>query len=177
MQLRRSLALVSGALLLTAFASSCGFDPATNRINNIAGGATDRDASVDVLNAVIVSGEDGSGRLVTTLVNNDLEESATLEALAPVEDGVGNDPDQVTGFPDFSPIEVEPGGLVNLADEEQEPVEVTGDFKAGDVVSVSFTISGGQTLELGLPVVANCPPYEGLVEPESDCEVTEVEEH
>src|SRR5687768_16477454 len=103
MQLRRSLALVSGALLLTAPLGACGFDPATDRINTITVGTSDRDTTVDILNAVIVSADEGSGTFIATLVNNDTEEEATLQSLEPVEEGVGNDPDRVESFPGFSP--------------------------------------------------------------------------
>lgn len=178
MHLRRFLALGSGALLLIAPLTACGFDPPTNRVNTIAHGATNRDASLDVLNAVIVSAEAGSGTMVTTLVNNDTEESATLEGLQPIANGVGDDPDAVSAFPEFAPIEVEPDGLVNLAQDDQG-IAVEGDFTAGDVVSVGVQISGGQVLELDVPVVPNCGQYAGIDGPgDETCEIADpVGEH
>lgn len=178
MHLRRFLALGSGALLLTAPLTACGFDPATDRVNTIAHGATDRDASLDVLGAVIVSDEAGSGTMVTTLVNNDDEQPTTLEGLQPIPNGVGDDPDAVSAFPEFAPVEVEPSGLVNLAEDDQG-IAVEGDFTAGDVVSIGVQISGGQVLELDVPVVANCGMYAGIDGPgDEDCEIAEpVGEH
>jgi hypothetical protein len=54
---RRSWALAAGALLLAVPLSSCGFDKATEREYTPAAGANNRDASVDVLGAAIVSAE------------------------------------------------------------------------------------------------------------------------
>ena len=169
MHLRRSLALLSGALLLAAPLSSCGFDPATNRVNQIAAGSSDRDTSVDVLGAVVVSGEEGSGTFVATFVNNDLDESATVESLAP-EDGA-------TAQFEFSPVEVEPNAMVNLADDDQgAPVE--GDFAAGDRLPMVVQVAGSEPIELDVPVVPNCWEWEGLDPNPSDCEVAEpVGEH
>lgn len=166
MHLRRSLALVSGALLLTAPLASCGFDLATDRVNNIAPGATDRDATVDVLNAVIVSAEEGSGVLVTTLVNNDVEEAAALEG------ATADDPEAVQ-VGEFSPIEIGPNGLVNLAAADQQGIPVEGDLSAGDVLAMTFQLSGGQTVSVEVPVVSNCGDYAGLDGVGGECEVSE----
>ena len=170
MHLRRSLALLGGALLLAAPLSSCGFDLATNEVNTIAAGANDRDTSVDVLGAVVVSGEEGSGPFIATFVNNDLEEPATVESLEPQEPGTA----QVT---DFTPVEIAPNGLVNLADGDQGFV-VEGDFAAGDFLPMVIGLEGGDTVELDVPVVPNCREWEGLDSHVQDCEVAEpVGEH
>jgi len=170
MHLRRSLALVSGALLLTAPLASCGFDLATDQVNTIAPGATDRDATIDVLNAVIVSAEEGSGVFVTTLVNNDTDEPGTLEGITSGDESL-----QVG---QFSPIEVEPSGLVNLAGEGQQAIPVEGELAAGDVVTMTLQLSGGQVVELDVPVVANCGDFAGLDGAGGECEVGEpVGEH
>ena len=169
MHLRRSLALLSGALLLAAPLSSCGFDPQTNQINTIAAGANDRDLSVDVLGAVVVSAEEGSGTFVATFVNNDLDEPATVESIE------AQDPEaaQVT---DFSPIEIDPGALVNLAEDDQG-VAVEGDVAAGDVLPLTLQVAG-ETVELDVPVVPNCREWEGLDGVGGDCEIAEpVGEH
>lgn len=171
---RRSWALAAGALLLAAPLASCGFDNATDRVYTPAAGTNDRDASVDILNAVIVSAEEGSGTFIATFVNNDQGEAATIEALTSVENGVGNDPDTVTEFPGFSSIDVPARGLVNLASDELEPIEVTGDFKAGDVVSVTVEISGGQPVQINPPVVPPCWEFEGI-DGTGECEVAEPE--
>lgn len=170
MQLRRSLALVSGALLLTAPLASCGFDPATNRVNTITQGTSDRDGTVDVLNALIVSAEEGSGVFITTLVNNDLDNEASLDAL------VADDAEAVQ-VGEFAPITVDPNGLVNLAGEGEEGIPVEGDFAAGDVVPMTLELSDGQVVQLDVLVVPNCDEFAGIDGEGGDCEVAEAEEH
>ncbi len=170
MQIRRSLALVSGALLLTTSLASCGFDPATNRINNVAPGTTNRDASVDVLNAMIVSAEEGSGVFITTLVNNDLENEASLDALTA-------DDAEAVQVGEFSPITIEPNGLVNLAADDQEGIPVEGEVAAGEVIPMTVELSGGEVVEIEVPVVPNCNEFAGIDGDGGDCEVAEPEEH
>ena len=167
---RRSWALAAGALLLAVPLSSCGFDKATEREYTPAAGANNRDASVDVLGAAIVSAEEGSGTFIATFVNNDVAEDATVEAMTP---GV-----ETAQIPDFSPITVAPGGLVNLGAEGEEGVAVEGEFGAGASVPITFQLSGGQVLEMTVPVVANCEEFEGLDGTGGECEVAEpVGEH
>ena len=168
MHMRRSLALVTGALLLTAPLASCGFDNATDRVNTIAAGTSDRDTSVDVLNAVIVSAKDGSGTLVATFVNNDLEEQAQVESIEPGS-GESGDAGAVSKV-GFSPISIDPDGLVNLAGEDQG-IPVQGDFVAGDVVPLTIGLSGAQQVQLDVPVVPNCGDYEGIDGSGGDCEI------
>ena len=169
MHLRRSLALLTGALLLTGPLAGCGFDPATNQINDIAPGADARDASVDVLGAVIVSAEDGSGTFIASFVNNSLEEEATVSGLM-ADEGVDV---QV----DFSPIEVPPNELVNLAQDDQG-IAVEGDFGAGDQLPMVMELGDGELVELSVPVMPNCDEYAGVDGPGGDCEVAEpVGEH
>ena len=170
MQIRRSLALVSGALLLMTSLASCGFDPATNRINNVAQGTTNRDATVDVLNAVIVSAEEGSGVFITTLVNNDVDNEASLDALTA-------DDTEAVQVGEFAPITIEPNGLVNLAADDQEGIPVQGDVAAGGTVPMTVELSGGQVVEIVVPVVANCNDFAGIDGEGGDCEVAHSEGH
>jgi len=170
MQLRRSLALVSGALLLTAPLAACGFDPATDRVNTITPGTSDRDGSVDVLNAVIVSAEEGSGVFVTTLVNNDIDEEASLESVAA-------DDAEAVQVGEFSSISIDPNGLVNLAAEDQGGIPVQGELAAGEYVPMTLQLSGGQVVQLEVPVVWNCEEFAGIDGDGGECEVAEAEEH
>jgi hypothetical protein len=162
MHLRRTLAVATTALALITL-SSCGRDFATDRINNISAGTTDRDGTVDVLNAVIVSAEDGSGTFIAGLANNDNEEPATFDALA------GLDQAQVTAG-EFTAIEIPAGGFVNLATEGG--VEVEGDFVIGDFVPLSVQFGNGEQVEMDVPVVTNCDDFAGLDGPsdEAACE-------
>jgi hypothetical protein len=165
MHLRRSLALLSGAIMLAAPLSSCGFDPATNQVNTIAAGANDRDSSVDVLGAVVVSSEPGSGTFIASFVNNSETEPASV-------DGMDSEGEATVETVDF-PVEIEPGSIVNLALDDQG-VAVEGEFEAGDVVPLTVQLGSGDTIELDVPVVPNCREWEGLDGPVgTDCEVAE----
>ena len=146
--LRRTLALATCALAVCApVLTSCGFDYATDRIYTPAAGVNNREASVDVLGAVIVSAEEGSGVFVASFANNSTEEPATVEALE------GVDQSQLAAS-DSRPIEVPPGGLVNLADEGG--IEVTGEVAAGEFVPVAIQFGNGERVQLDVPVVTNC---------------------
>lgn len=167
MPLRRVFSLLTGALLMAAPLTSCGSDPATNRVNTITPGTTDRDASVDVLNAIVVSAEEGSGTLIASFVNNSTTESASVEGVSPQGETSAS-------AVDFSPIEVPPNSLVNLAQDDQG-VALEGDFAAGDVVPMVVELSGGDRVELQIPVVSNCDEFEGLDGTGGECEVAEPE--
>lgn len=173
MPLRRTLALATCVLAICAPAlTSCGFDYATDRIYTPATGVNNREASVDVLGAVIVSAEEGSGVFIASFANNNTEESATVEALE------GVDQSQLTAD-DFSPVEVPAGGLVNLVDEDG--IEVSGEIAAGEFVPVALQFGDGERVQLDVPVVTNCGYYEGLdgpasaeqCEPEAESETAE----
>ena len=160
MSMRRTLALATCALAVCApVLTSCGFDYATDRIYTPATGVNNREASIDVLGAVIVSAEDGSGTFVASFANNSTEEPGTVEALEGVDDQ-----SQLTAT-DFAPIEVPPSGLVNLADEDG--LEVNGEIAAGEFVPVALQFGSGERVELDVPVVTNCGYYEGLDGPPS----------
>lgn len=164
---RRSWALAAGALLLAVPLSSCGFDNATEREYTQAAGANNRDASVDVLNAVIVSADEGSGTFIATFVNNDVSEDGTIEAITPTVD--------TARVADFSPITVDPGGHVYLGAEGEEGVAVEGEFGAGATVPMTFELSGGQVVQMTVPVVSNCHEFEGLDGTGGECEIAEPE--
>jgi hypothetical protein len=155
MQLRRSFALTAAALVLTAPAlTSCGFDVATDRYYTPANGANNRDGVVDVLGAVVVSGQPGSGTFIASLSNNSTTESASLTELG---SGDGGD---ITAA-DFDPIEIKPGALVNLADPPAD-LTLTGDFEAGDFVSIALVLDNGERTVVDAPVVDDAGSFEGL---------------
>lgn len=180
MQLRTSARLLStvGALTLAATLTSCGFDYATDRVYTPTAGINNRDAKVDVLNAVIVAGQEGEGAFVASFANNEPHEAVTVESLA----GAGDTTLTADGF---SPVEVPAGGLVNLATEG--PVTVQGDFGPGKVVTVRIGLDNGETVEMSVPVVPPCNEFEGLAPTpstgsssdtyECDVEVPATEEH
>jgi hypothetical protein len=150
MQLRRPLALMTGALVLSLGGlTSCGFDLATDRPYTPGAGTNARDGEVDVLAAVVVAAQPNEGTLVLTLVNGSTEDAA-LSGVA----GTDLEVDE------FEPVEAAPGEAVNLADDGG--ILVSGDFDAGVVLPLTLTFDDGSTADLGVPVVAACDEYEGL---------------
>ncbi len=152
--LARRLVPVAGLLLVTGTAvTGCGFDYATNRVNQIAMTADDRSEVVDVLGAVIVSAQPGSGTLVVTFVNGDPEAASSVDEVA----AAGEPPIEV---PAYEPVEIPPRDRAVLA--EDGGITVTGDFVPGEVVPVSFTFGDGSSVELDVPTVPPCRQWEGL---------------
>ena len=149
---RRTLRFAIGALLLAVpVLTSCGFDYATDRVNDITAGHTNRDASVDVLNALIVAGHPDSGTLVGMLVNNEVDGDDT--ELTSVTSG----PDSTEA--EFEPLTVPAGGSAQL---QEAGIRVEGTFEAGEVYEVTLTFANGDEVELALPVVTECGHYDGF---------------
>jgi hypothetical protein len=137
------------ALLLAPTLAACGFSAQTDQVYQPATGINDRSGDIDVLNALIVSGTDGSGTLSTTLVN---ESDTKADKLTDVTgDGL-----TVTTPP--RGIAVPGAAAVNLG--ATGDVTVTGDsVKAGDFVKVTLSFANGQTTSLKIPVVSNDGEY------------------
>lgn len=149
---RRTLRFAIGALLLAApVLSSCGFDYATDRVNDITAGHTNRDASVDVLNALVVAGHPDSGTLVGMLVNNGVEDDEDTELTS-----VTSGPDGTEA--EFEPLAVPAGGSAQL---QEAGIRIEGTFEAGGVYDVTLTFANGDEVELAVPVVTECGHYEG----------------
>jgi hypothetical protein len=157
---RRSIA-VAAALLSAPVVSSCGvnFDAQTDQVYNPAVGVNNRDGSVDVLNALVVSGTAGSGTVVATLVNNDQRNADSVRGVA----GAGRDTAlavQVAGL-----RTIPPDGLLNLA--SQGKVTVRGKrVVPGNFVEITFSFDRGQAVTVKVPVVsADNPDYANVKVP------------
>lgn len=137
------LAAVSSVTL-----SSCGFHYPTDRVNTIAAGTNNRDHSVDALGIRVLATAKGEGRLIGALSNGNTED-ASLESVS--------SPDNAFTAAKFKPVELAPGAAVNLA--EAAPIDLTGDFTAGDFVTVELGFSTGETASLDVQVVKNCFQY------------------
>lgn len=146
------LALVPAAATL----SSCGFDYPTDRVNTIAAGVNNRDHSVDALGIRVLASAKGEGRLIGALANN-LDDAASLESVT--------SPDGTVEAAGFKAIEVAGRGTVNLAN--IDPISLTGDFTAGDVVTLDLTFSTGETASVDAPVVKNCFQYTQVPTPDA----------
>jgi len=143
-QISRSLRLLAlGALTpLLAACTSVGLSAQTGQVYIPADGANNRTGEVAVLNAVVVSGQDGAGTLVTTFVDQKTEQADLVT-------NITSKNDTVTGT--FPPIPA--GGYVNLAD--LAPIFVTGsDVVAGGYVTLTFDFSSAGPVTMDVPVVA-----------------------
>lgn len=140
--------------LLVTVAGGCGFDYATDQVYDSSSGVDSRVGDLDVLNAAVVSGQQGSGTFVATFANNSLTAPEQVVAVSPGAETVGL---QVQGF---TAVEVPAGGATNLA--ESPTAVVTGDFIPGDFVEVLLDLRDGDDVELSVPVVADRGFWEGL---------------
>ncbi len=162
MPLRRTLALAGAVLALALPLSSCGFDYATDRIYTPANGANDRDATVDVLGAVIVAAQPNSGTFIATFVNDSSTKSNSVESI------LGNDQNQGVTSPQFQTVRLDPNQLVNLATDGGP--KVTGTFDIGSYVPMTIMFGDGTQVSINVPVVPNCEEWAGLDGTGGDCQ-------
>ena len=169
---RIARAMATGTLVLAApMLTSCGFNFATDKVYTPAPGANDRAESVDVLNAVIVATEDGSGTFLTTLVNNDI---TTFDDRKNVDDELISITGEATA--DLkTPIVIRAGDLTRIAnttetfpaplpdrqDIDQPGIKVTGDFKLGGWVKLTLTFKNSNPVDIQVPVVPNNGQWAG----------------
>lgn len=133
---------VIASLLLAPVLTACGFSAQTDQVYQPAEGVLDRSGSVDILNALVVSGDDGAGTLATTLVNN-LDTDAQLTNVTGPE---------VTVPAPAEDVEIPALGLNNLADGGE--IAVFGDgVVPGTFVELTLTFSTGQATTIKAPVV------------------------
>jgi hypothetical protein len=130
------------ALLLAPTLTACGFSVQTDQVYQAAVGVNDRSGQVHILNALIVSDEDGSGTFAGTLVNKSTTEDDRLESVT----GEGITASRRT-------IEIPAGGIATLA--ESGDVTLTGDaIEPGVFVTLTFAFSDGDSVTVSMPVVA-----------------------
>lgn len=154
---RTSRLLCAGALVLAPALAACSTDMPTDAIYTQAAGVNERTLDVDVLNAMVVSSEQGSGTLVMTLVNN----------LSDPVDGATSHADRLTGVTvdgasvRFSPVSVPAAGIAVIAAKNDAMpqavggIKVTGDFEAGEYVDLVLTFENAGEVELEVPVLLN----------------------
>ena len=159
MNVRRCIA--AAALVAAPLLSSCGvnFDAQTDQPYNPAVGVDSRAGEVDVLNALIVSGSDGSGTVVATLVNNDQAKPDTLKGVS------GAGPDSGLQVQLGGDTQVPAGGLLSLA--KQGDVSAKGKrVIAGNFVKVTFSFDRAEAVTLDVPVVSSSnPDYKNIKVP------------
>lgn len=179
----RTVRLVSAAALVLAGSTlvACSGPMPTDAVYTQAAGANNRDSRVDVLNAVIVSTENGSGTLVATLVNNETPMDAAgrptdvADRLTAIE-GVGDSAGLVARV---QPVEIGGGELVALADGDGIPISGAV-IKRGDFIELKLTFANADPVTIEVPVVGNSGVWEGQDGPapaEETEEATETESH
>jgi hypothetical protein len=150
--LRRTLALGTAGLAATLTLTACGFNYPTDRINNLTAGVNDRNGTVEVLNAAVVSKKDGSGTFVAGFANNDQTQTVRVT-------GMSSSSSNVTSV-DARKFAIPPNGFVNLAD--SGGVLVTGTFVRGDFINMQISYDNGETTSIGVPVVDDSGQWAGL---------------
>jgi hypothetical protein len=136
-------------VLLVPVLGACGFGEQTDQVYQPAVGVNDHKGQVDVLGSVVVSALKGSGTFVASLDNKNPRKAITLTS---VEGSEGIEPELV------APVKIEPGTLVNLADEGA--IRVTGDnVEAGGFARITLTFDTGQTSEVNAPIVPRIGSY------------------
>jgi hypothetical protein len=167
-RVRQLLALTLAVPLLAA----CGpnFGAQTDQIYNPAEGTNNRDGDIDVLNALIVAEEDGSGRLIAGL-SNATDEEVELTGVV----GDGND---VQFGTDGGDAAVPPGGFLQLADDDAALISANGaDVVVGEFVRLTMSFSNGDEVDINVPVVVPGETYadvelpSGSTETEPDVEI------
>ena len=152
MNVRRSIA-AAVVVLAVPVLSSCGvsFGAQTDQVYNPSVGVDDQSGDVDVLNALIVSGTNGSGTVIATLVDNDQQNADTLKGVA----GAGADASATVKVSGDTAIPA--GGVLNLADDSG--VSITAKRVApGNFVKLTFSFDRAEAITLSVPVVASSNP-------------------
>jgi hypothetical protein len=155
--------LVAAAVVLAApVMSSCGvgFGAQTDQIYNPSAGTDDRSGAVDVLNALIVSGHDGSGTVIATLVNNNQTRPDRLTGIT------GTGPNSGVQVTPSGPTTIPANGLVNLA--KQGSITITGkDVVPGRFLNLTFSFQHAASATLSTLVVsASDPQYSSVPLPQ-----------
>lgn len=141
------------ALLLAPALTACGFNEQTDQVYQAAVGVNDRSGQVDILNALIVSGEDGSGTFAGTLVNKSTTEDDGLDDVT----GPGITASRTT-------VEIPASDSVPLADKGELSLEGSK-IQPGNFIELTFSFSSGQTTTVKVPVVAASGDYADVPQP------------
>ena len=134
------------APLLAACAG--GFEPPTDQVYIPGVGVNERRGSVDVLNALIVSGSEGSGTVVAGLVNNDQDDADALTSVT----GAGDDT-AIEVTINGGPLEIPPDGSYQTATQGEVSVEGPR-VEVGRFLELRFSFERAESVTVEVPVVA-----------------------
>jgi hypothetical protein len=163
---RRRIALAVLPLALPVL-SSCtvNFNEQTDQVYNPSAGVDDRSGQVDVLNALVVSGGEGSGTVVATLVNNDQTRADKLRSVS------GSGADASLKVTPGGATNIAAGGLLNLATDGR--IVVRGDqVKPGGTVSLTFSFERAKAITVDAPVLPNTGAYADVRVPSASSSAT-----
>ncbi|MFD7073080.1 hypothetical protein ACFV9G_02620 [Nocardioides sp. NPDC059952] len=165
MQKRLAVTGALVALALPALTACSSFDYATDRPNEITHGGSTLDGAIRINAARIVTAQEGSGVLVGTFsLDPAINPAVTGKALPSVTSiATGAEAEETVTPESFTPIELPKSGIINLADPTVGGIAVTGDFKPGDSIPMTFTFSDGEERTINVPVVTQCGPYAEVV--------------
>lgn len=152
---RRFGRLVAGAALALSLpaVAGCGFNVQTDKPYQPGVGSNDRSSQVDVLGAVVVSADPGSGTFIVSLVNKSTSHADRLVSIQ----GSGV---QVAGG---TIPEIPADGLVNFADTSVGGVQVKGaTVKPGGYLTLRLSFENADPVSIDVPVVTDTGPYAGL---------------
>lgn len=147
---RHTLRLAAiGVLVSAPLLASCGFDEATNRVNQITAGTTVHADDVTLSNVVVVSDEEGSGTLHGLVASRNAEDVITL---------TGVEGEELTTTD--GEIELEPYGRGQL---EEAGLRVDGEpVVPGRVLPMTFVFDDGSEVPVDVFVKRACGQYTGL---------------
>jgi hypothetical protein len=134
------------ALLLAPALTACGFNAQTDQVYQPAVGVNDRSGTVDIINALVVSGTEGSGTFAGTLVNKS-DEADRLESVTGTDVTASR---QTVAIPAAKAVPLATSGVVSLTGEA---------VKAGGWVELTFVFSSGQSTSIKVPVVEATGDY------------------
>jgi hypothetical protein len=155
---RTTRLLCAGALVLASpMLASCAKEKATDKIYTPSNAANNREGQVKVLNAAIVSSTEGSGTFVVTLVNNETNAAVSDDDKTDQLTGLTGDVTAKLG----KPVDIPAAGVAVLARPAGKGIKVTGDFKAGQFVTVTLTFKNADEATLTVPVVENAGQWAG----------------
>ena len=165
MQKRLAVTGALVALALPALTACSSFDYATDRPNEISHGGSTLDGAIRINAARIVTAQEGSGVLVGTFsLDPAINPAVAGEALPSVTSiATATEAEETVTPESFTPIELPKSGIINLADPATGGIAVTGDFKPGDSIPMTFTFSEGEEKTISVPVVTQCGPYAEVV--------------
>lgn len=165
MQKRLAVTGALVALALPALTACSSFDYATDRPNDISHGGSTLDGAIRINAARIVTAQEGSGVLVGTFSLDPAINPAVAGKALPSVTAIATatDAEETVTPESFTPIELPKSGIINLADPANGGVAVTGDFKPGDSIPMTFTFSEGEEKTISVPVVTQCGPYAEVV--------------